>query len=126
LAELPIVFQLASRLLELDESFGDGTAHVLYISLVMNQSLPADERIKLAEQHFHRAVKLSSGHQASPYITYAEAVSIPTGNREEFVRMIDQALSLDLNAAPSYRLANELFRRRAMWLREHGDDFFKG
>ncbi len=126
LAEFPLVFRLATRLLDLDESYGDGSIHVLYISLVMNQSLPTHDRIRLANEHFNRAVTLSSGHQVSPFVTYAEAVSIPTGNREEFNRMIDQVFKVDLDAAPAYRLANELFRRRALWLREHSDEFFKG
>jgi predicted anti-sigma-YlaC factor YlaD len=127
LAEFPLVYRLATRLLQLDESFGKGAIHVLYISLVMNQPLlPMQDRIKSAEKHFDRALKLSGGHQASPFITYAEAVSIPTGNRKEFEQMLDKAGKVDPDAAPQYRLANELYRRRALWLREHGDEYFKG
>jgi predicted anti-sigma-YlaC factor YlaD len=53
-----------------------------------------------------------------------EAVTIATGKRDEFERLMDLALQVDADAVPEARVANALFQRRARWLRSHADQFF--
>jgi predicted anti-sigma-YlaC factor YlaD len=124
LADLPSVQRLAGRALELDESYERGALHVLQISLVMAQPMAESERLSAARQHFDRAVALSAGNQAAPYVTYAEAVSIPTNRRAEFESMLDGALGVEPSAAPTSRLANEVFQKRARALRLRADQLF--
>lgn len=124
LADLPSVQRLADRALELDEAYEGGALHILHISLAMSQPGPERERIAAACRHFDRAVELSRDHQAAPFVTYAEAVSIPTANRSEFDQMLQRALEVDVASAPSWRLNNEVFQRRAYWLRTHENQFF--
>lgn len=124
LAELPLMENLAARALELDESFDSGAIHLFFINLAMNRPLPLEERITEARSHFNRAAELSSGRQASPFVTYAEAVSVPAGNREEFKRMLEKALQVDASSPSSWRMANTLFQRKARWLDSHIDHFF--
>jgi predicted anti-sigma-YlaC factor YlaD len=124
LAEIPLMQKMASRALELDESFDFGAIHTFFITLAMSRPLPENERITEARHHFNRAVELSAGRQASPFITYAESVSIPTRNRDEFREMLEKGLSVDVSSAPSFRLANEFFQKRARWLSSHADLFF--
>ena len=123
-AGLPAVRALAGRALELDEGFDGGSLHVLAISLVMSESRPEAERLSAARRHLDRALELSGGALAGPYVSYAEAVSVPTGNRAEFDALIGQALAVDVAAAPHARLANELFQRRARALKARAADLF--
>jgi Tfp pilus assembly protein PilF len=116
--------RLAGRALEVDEAYGNGSLQALHISLAMSQPWPQSRRLDAARQHFERAVLLSHGQQAAVFVTYAEAVAIPTGTRDEFERLLEQALRVDTDAAPEARLANALFQRRARWLRSHADQFF--
>jgi predicted anti-sigma-YlaC factor YlaD len=124
LAEFPIMKKLADRAMELDESYNNGAIHLFFINLSMIQSLPEKVRLTQARSHFDRAVALSSGQQAAPYVTYAEAVSIPTRNRDEFVVMLDKALQIDVTDPSPLRMANTLYQRRARWLHNHIDHFF--
>jgi predicted anti-sigma-YlaC factor YlaD len=124
LAELPMMEKLAARALELDESFDHGAIHVFFINLAMNLPLPESKRMAQARSHFNRALELSSGHQASPFVTYAEVVSVPARNREEFKLMLEKALQVDASSPSSSRMSNELFQRKARWLNSHIDNFF--
>jgi len=122
-ADVDAVRALMRRALELDESFERGTIHAVMISL---ESLPAamggsPER---ARQHFERAVELSRGRLAAPYVTFASSVSVANQDRDEFVRLLETALAIDPEASPSDRLANRISQRRARLLLDRVDDLF--
>jgi predicted anti-sigma-YlaC factor YlaD len=123
-AGLPSVRSLAARALELDESWESGAVHVLFVSLVMSEPRPEAERVAAARGHLERALELSGGVQAAPYVSYAEAVCVPRGDRAGFDAMLTRALAIDPVAAPRARLANELFQRRARALRARVDQLF--
>jgi predicted anti-sigma-YlaC factor YlaD len=124
LADLPAVQRMADRALELDESFGNGSLHLLQLNLVMSQPRPQVQRIAAARRHFDRALVLTRGRQAAPFVTYAEAVAIPAGREDEFDAMLVRALAVDPDAAPDVRLANRIYQRRARWLQAHAEQFF--
>ena len=124
LAGIPIVEAFARRALALDESFEAGAVHGMMISLVMAKPGSESERIAAAERHFKRAVELSRGQAAAPYVTYAESVAVARGDRREFESLLGQALLVDKEAAPQWRLANEFFQRRASWLLARTDHYF--
>jgi len=90
----------------------------------MSQSgLRADAAAR-ARQHFDRALELSEGLQAAPYVTFAEAVTIAEQNRSEYQRLLEQALIIDVAKKPEWRLANLVMQRRARWLLAHTDELF--
>jgi len=78
----------------------------------------------LARQHFDRAMDLSGGKQAAPFVTYAESVCIAQRNRAQFRDYLQRALKLDTNAEPDSRLANLVMQRRARWLLGRTDLLF--
>ncbi len=123
-AGLPAVRELAARALALDESFDHGALHVLAISLAMSEARPDRERVANARQHLARALELSAGTEAAAYVTYAEAVAVPTADRADFDAMLARALAVDTAAAPHARLANELFQRRARALKARAGELF--
>ena len=124
IADLPAVEALIDRAYELDESFDDGAIHVFLISYAMSQSGLRQDAAARARQHFDRALELSDGLQAAPYVAFAEAVTVTEQDRSEFQRMLELALVIDIDTKPEWRLANLVMQRRARWLLVHRDDLF--
>lgn len=125
-ADLPIVETMMDRALELDESFERGAIHSAMITLEMNRAAGVTGRGARARRHFDRAVELSEGKLASPFVTFAEAVSVETQNRAEFETLLGRALAIDADARPEWRLENRIAQRRARWLLTQVDDLFLG
>ena len=123
-AGLPQVRALAQRALELDESFADGALHVLALGLTMSEPGPEPARVSRARRHLARAIELSGGRQAAPYVAFVESVSVPTGDRAEFASLLGTALAIDPDSAPAVRLSNVLFQRRARWLEGRAEQLF--
>jgi predicted anti-sigma-YlaC factor YlaD len=89
---------------------------VFLISYEMSRAgLIADAPVR-ARQHFDRAVELTGGKHAGPFVTFAESVSIAERNRAEFEALLRQALKVDVSSRPEWRLANRVMQRRAQWL----------
>ena len=121
--DLPVVRALLDRALELDEDYGRGSIHAALITL---ESLPAQlggspER---AREHFERAVELSDGLDAGPYVTFALGVSVPEENRAEFEDLLNRALAIDPDENTDQRLLNVVNQRRARLLLDVVDDLF--
>ncbi len=122
-ADLPLVRTLLERALELDESYERGALHS---AMIVVESLPAElggspER---ARTHFERAVELSDGLDAGPYVTLAAGVSVAQEDRAEFEELLATALAIDPNEDTSLRLLNLINQRRAETLLEYVDDMF--
>lgn len=121
-ADVPLMSAMMARALALDEAFDGGALHVFMISLEMARGGARGE--PAARAHFRRALELSGGRQAGPYVSLAEAVALQARDRREFVSLLDAALRIDPDAAPEQRLANTIMQRRAQWLLDRADQLF--
>jgi predicted anti-sigma-YlaC factor YlaD len=123
LADLPLVGVMLARLQVLDPDFDHGALDSLLISYEMG--LPGHRSARdEAQRHFERAVLLSQGHKAGPYVAFAESVSVARQDRREFVTNLQQALAVDMTAQPQWRLENRVMQRRARWLLSQVDQLF--
>ncbi|MFZ4768343.1 MAG: TRAP transporter TatT component family protein [Roseimicrobium sp.] len=121
-ADQPIVEAMIDRALELDESFEKGSIHAFLIKYEMNrQGVKGDATVR-SRKHFNRAVELSQGLDAGPYVTLAEAVCVPRQDAKEFESLLNKALAIDPDAYPPNRLVNSVMQRRARWLLARKDD----
>ncbi|MFI4890585.1 MAG: TRAP transporter TatT component family protein [Steroidobacterales bacterium] len=118
--DLPRVDALAARASALDRDFGGGALQTFLISYEMAREARPD----VARAHFDRAVSLSGGRSAAPYVALAESVCVAQRSRGEFLRLLDQALAIDPDRHPDNRLENLIVQRRARWLRERVDELF--
>jgi predicted anti-sigma-YlaC factor YlaD len=121
-ADVPLAGAMMDRALALDESFDSGALHVFLIGFATARRGAAGDAA--AREHYRRAVELSGGRQAAPYVSLAEAVSVPERNRREFEALLGKAMSVDPDAAPEWRLANLVMQRRAKWLLGRADQLF--
>jgi hypothetical protein len=122
-ADLPMVAAMMRRVLTLDEGYGGGAAHEFFIAYEGGRASVGGS-VAAARQHFERAVELAGGKRASPYVSFAESVSVAAQDRAEFEKLLRQALAVDPEALPDERLANIVAQRRARWLLGRTEDLF--
>lgn len=120
-ADLPIVSALIDRALAVDEGWDRGAIHAFLISYVMARPDVAGDRVAEAKRHFDRAVELSQGRAAGPWVAWAESVCIPQEDHACFVNALQSALGIDPAAERASRLVNTVMQRRAQWLLDHAD-----
>jgi len=120
-ADLPTVRALVERALLLDETYQDGALHEMAIVL---EALPEamGGSAARARAHFERAVALSRGRSAGPYVALATGVALPAQDRAEFVRLLEQALAVDPDREPRLRLANLIAQKRARFYLDRVDE----
>lgn len=126
LPQIPQFEALILRALELDEAWDSGRLHTFMISYEMASPTRTGDKAARAKQHFERAVELSHGRQAGPYVAYAENVLTVLKDRAGFEATLKKALAIDVNAEPGIRLQNLIFQRRARWLLGRANELFKG
>lgn len=122
IVEQPLVELLIDRALELDEAFGEGAIHTLFIAYEMARQGAAGDPAERARHHFERAMELSGGQQAAPLVGFAESVMLLKQDRTQFVSLLRRALAIDPDADPESRLMNLIMQRRARWLLTRVDD----
>jgi predicted anti-sigma-YlaC factor YlaD len=121
--DMPTVRALAERALALDESWGKGALHEMFVSL---DSLPEalGGSTARAREHFNRAVELQKGLSPGPYVALATGVAVPAQDRAEFETLLQAALAIDPEQDPSVRLVTLVQQRRARALLDHIDTMF--
>jgi predicted anti-sigma-YlaC factor YlaD len=124
IADLSMIEALLDRALELDEPFDRGALHSFLVTYEMSRSGGTGDPAARSKEHFDRAVALCGGQQAGPFVTFAEAVSVQKQNRAEVEALLHQALAIDPNAKPEWRLVNLIMQRRARWLLARADELF--
>lgn len=124
IADQPIVEALIDRALVLDPDFDFGAIHGFLVSYEMARQGGTGNPAARARAHFDREVQLTGGQFAAPFVSLAEAVSVPTDNRGEFESLLQRALAVNADARPEWRLQNLVAQRRARWLLARTDDLF--
>ena len=122
-ADLGTVEALLRRALALDEGYSLGALHDFFLVYEGSRTSVGGSAAK-AREHLDRALQLAQGRRAGPLVSFAETVDVATQDRAEFERLLQQALAIDVNAAPEQRLANVIAQRRARWLLGRADDLF--
>jgi predicted anti-sigma-YlaC factor YlaD len=123
-AEQPLVETLIDRAYELDPDFAHGAIDQFLITYEPARQGANGDFASRSKQHFDRAVALTSGQSASPFVAYAESVSAQKQNRGEFEVLLQKALAVDPDARPEWRLSNLIEQRRARWLLSREDELF--
>jgi predicted anti-sigma-YlaC factor YlaD len=124
IAEQPCVEAMIDRALVLDESYDHGAIHAFLITYEMSRPGGVGDPAARSRGHFERALALSSGQQAGPMVSFAEAVCVQKQDAKEFETLLNRALAINPDAKPEWRLANLVMQRRAKWLLTRAGDLF--
>ncbi|MDR3304168.1 MAG: TRAP transporter TatT component family protein [Treponema sp.] len=121
---IPALITLVERAYELDPDFGGSSLDEFFV--LVYGSLPdymGGDKAR-AETHYQLALEKSQGLSASPYVAYAQAIAQPAQDYETWKACLEQALAIDVDAAPSKRLENILAQRKARYLLDNAIYFF--
>lgn len=121
---LPQVEALIDRALALDESWNEGAIHTFLVTYESSRPGGQREWMDRARTHFERAVALSHGTLAAPYVAFAEAVPLKQQDQRAFEDLLGRALAIDLAKNAEARLENEIARARARWLLSRESELF--
>ena len=124
IGDLPLVEAMIYRALELNEAFDAGAIHTFLITYEMSRANGEGDPAARSRKHFDRAVELSGGYQAGPYVSFAEAVCVQKQDLNQFRSLLNQAIAIDVNTKPDWRLNNLVMQRRAKWLLGRTDELF--
>lgn len=123
-AQQPQVEALIDRAYELNPDYEHGVIDQFLISYESARQGAKGHFAARCREHFDRAVALSNGQLASPYVAYAETVSVQKQNRREFEMLLKQALAVDPDSRAEWRLSNLVMQRRARWLLSREGELF--
>jgi hypothetical protein len=121
MAEFPTAGALVQRVLDLDDAYGDGSAHEFFISYEAGR--PGGS-LDAARTHYQRALELSRGERASVFLALAESVSVAEQDVTEFRALLDEARAIDPDEKPESRLLNIIAQERADWLETQIPELF--
>ena len=124
LAEQPVVEALIDRALQLDDEFNAGAIHGFLVSYEPSRQGVRGDSAARSRIHFEKAIELSGGKLASPYVSLAETVSVSKQDRAEFQSLLQKALAINPDVNPESRLENLVMQRRAKWLLSRVDELF--
>ncbi len=121
--QLPKVAALMERVIELDETYDHGNAH-LYLG-VLSAQLPPEYggKPEVGRQHFERANELSNGHNLMVNTLFAKYYARLVFDRDLHDRLLEEVLASDIEA-PGLTLSNALAQQDARVLLEGSNDFF--
>ena len=123
IAELPKVTLIMTRIVEIDDTWHNGQAH-LYLG-VLNTLLPPalGGKPDIAQYHFKQSIKLTNGRDLTAKVLYAEKYARLVFNQE----LHDQLLQEVIQADPYYKnltLMNILAQEKAQQLLASSPDYF--
>lgn len=123
IANLPKVKAVMHRVIELDEAYDKGGAH-LYLGVLESLLPPAlGGKPDIAKTHFDRAIEINKGRHLMANVMYAEYYARVLFNRELHDQLLKQVLAEDPNEA-GLTLANTMAQQRAKQLLESAEEYF--
>jgi len=124
LADLPKVERIMQRVLELNETYYYGAAHIFlgYYYGSRPEILGGD--MEKSRRHFERALQISERNYLMAQVTYAESYARQTFNRELFKDLLTEVLNHPQASDSDLSTSNQLARNRARQLLAQIDDFF--
>lgn len=123
IANLAKVKAMMERVVELDETYEHGEAH-LYLGVIASLLPPAlGGKPEEGRVHFERAIELSEGHDLMAKVEYARRYARITYDRPLHDHLLHEVLDADA-VSPGLTLSNMLAKRQARELLESADSYF--
>ena len=124
MAELPRVELLMKRVLELDEAFYYGGAHIFMGVLEASKPRMAGGDLDRARDHFLKAIELGDGKFLMAQIYYADYYAKKAFDRELFISILEKALEIPADITPELTLLNTVAHTRAKEMLNQVDEYF--
>jgi hypothetical protein len=124
MAELPRVEMMMKRVLELDEGFYYGGAHVFMGILEASRPKIAGGDLNAAQDHFLKAIELGKGKFLMSRVYYAAYYARKAFDRKLFVATLQQVLDTPADIEPDLTLLNTVAHIKAQKMLNEVDEYF--
>ena len=124
MAELPRVELLMKRVLELDEAFYYGGAHIFMGVLEASKPRVAGGDLDRARDHFLKAIELGDGKFLMARIYYADCYAKKAFDRELFISILEKVLEIPADIPPELTLLNTVAHTKAKEMLNQVDEYF--
>ena len=122
-AELSRIEEIMKRIVELDEFYQDGGAH-LYLGTFATLIPPAlGGKPKIGQHHFERALEISDNKNLMIKVVYAKQYARLVFDRDLHDQLLNEVLDAEARV-PGYTLINTLAKQQAQELLADADNFF--
>ena len=125
LSELPRVEAMMKRVLELDEGFYYGGAHLLMGIWYASRPKIAGGDLKKSQEHFLKALDLGKNRFLMAYVYYASHFARKMADKELFVSALQKVLETPAETSPDLILVNTIAKRQAKELLSHREEYFE-
>ena len=123
LAQMGMVQAIMNRVLELDETYYFGSAHVFLGVLEASKGFIGNQ--ELAKSHFDRALEISAGKFLLAHVLYARYYAVMNDDRELFSALLQNVIETPGDVLPDFRLINEIAKRKAKFYLKNIDEWFE-
>ena len=124
MAELPRVEMMMKKVLELDEAFYYGGAHIFMGVLDASKPRFAGGDLERARDHFLKAIELGDGRFLMARIYYADYYAKKAFDRELFISILEKVLELPADIPPELTLLNTVAHTKAKEMLNQVDEYF--
>jgi hypothetical protein len=124
LADLPRVLAMMDRVLELDEGYFFGGAHLFFGAYYASRSRALGGDPERARSHLDRALTLAGPTILVGHLFLADPYAIQIQDRTLFETQLQLILDAPDDLSPDYRLLNQVAKARARLLLEKNGDLF--
>jgi len=124
MAELPRVEMMMKRVLELDEAFYYGGAHIFMGVLDASRPRVAGGDLDRARDHFLKAIKLGKGKFLMARIYYADYYAKKAFDRDLFISILGKVLETPADISPELTLLNTVAHTKAKEMLDQVDEYF--
>ncbi len=124
LAALTRIEPIMARVLELDESYHHGSAHLFLGALYGAKPALFGGNPAASRAHFERALALGRRQFLTTQVTFAETYARQMFDRELFQSLLEEVLAAPLDATPHLKASNSLAKMKARQLLAQIDTFF--
>lgn len=124
LMQLPQLEQIMLRVLELDETYYHGGAHIFLGTYYGSKPPLLGGKPELSRRHFEQALTISNRQFLPTLVLYARTYARMAFDRELFVSLLQEVLDFPLASKPASGLANQVAKQNASRMLEEVDLFF--
>ena len=124
LAALPRVEQIMLRVIELDETYYYGAAHIFMGYYYGSRPEMLGGNLEKSRSHFERALQIGERNFLLAQVSYAESYARLSFNRELFEDLLTEVLNHPHENDSELTTSNQLAKSRARTLLAQIDDFF--
>lgn len=124
LVDLPKVQAMMQRVIELDESYFYGSAHLFFGTIYALRPPILGGNIDKAKLHFVKCFEFSREKFLLPYVYYAQFYATRIFDEELFKTTLNKILETPDDILPEQRLPNGIAKQKARMLLQKSDQFF--